>query len=104
MHTLRQLQNVVDYVETHLDTELTLDELARHVGFSTYHLCHLFSTYVGMPLAAYITKRRLYHAIYAASQRETLIDAALRYGFDTHAGFYKAFKREFGCAPSKFLK
>lgn len=33
-----------------------------------------------------------------------MIDIALLYGFDTHAGFYKAFRREFGCSPSKFLK
>ena len=31
-------------------------------------------------------------------------DIAFNFGFDTYAGFYKAFKREFGCSPSKFTK
>lgn len=35
---------------------------------------------------------------------EKLIDTALMYGFNTNAGFFKAFKREFGCSPTKFLK
>jgi AraC-like DNA-binding protein len=37
-------------------------------------------------------------------QREDLnaIDVALSYGFETHAGFFKAFKREFSCSPTKY--
>ena len=34
----------------------------------------------------------------------TKIDAALSYGFNTYAGFYRAFVREFGSTPSDFLK
>jgi hypothetical protein len=37
-------------------------------------------------------------------QGATKTDAALRFGFDTYAGFYKAFCREFGSTPSDFLK
>lgn len=33
-----------------------------------------------------------------------MIDVELRYGFETHAGFYKAFVREFGCTPTQYLK
>ena len=32
-----------------------------------------------------------------------MIDVALLYGFDTHGGFYKAFVREFGCTPARYL-
>jgi len=37
-------------------------------------------------------------------QGTTKIDAALLYGFDTYAGFYRAFCREFGATPSEFLQ
>ena len=37
-------------------------------------------------------------------QGSSKIDAALGYGFDTYAGFYRAFCREFGATPSAFLK
>lgn len=33
-----------------------------------------------------------------------MIDVALIYGFETHAGFYKAFVREFGCTPVQYQK
>ena len=52
----------------------------------------------------YILRRRLLHGVYAMKQGSTKIDAALLYGFDTYAGFYKAFCREFGSTPSEFLK
>lgn len=57
-----------------------------------------------MPVFAYITKRRLKHIIYQAQNKKNLADFALEYGFDTYAGFYKAFKREYGCSPQKYLK
>lgn len=104
MSTIELLQKAVDYIEENLKAELSISEIAKIVGFSNYHFCHLFSDIVGMPVVAYITKRRIQHAIYEVSQSGTMVDTALRYGFDTHAGFYKAFKREFGCSPSKFLK
>lgn len=104
MSTIQLLQKAVDYIEDNLKTELTINELASIASFSEYHFCHLFSSFVGMPVVAYVTKRRMHHAIFEISQSGKMIDTALMYGFDTHAGFYKAFKREFGCSPSKFLK
>ena len=52
----------------------------------------------------YILRRRLLHGVYAMQQGSSKIDAALAYGFDTYAGFYKAFCREFGSTPSEFLE
>lgn len=104
MSTIVLLQNALDYIEENLKTDISVAEVAEIAGFSTYHFCHLFSDFVGMPVAAYITKRRIYHAIYEIGQSGKMVEHALQYGFDTHAGFYKAFKREFGCSPSKFLK
>ena len=48
-----------------------------------------------MPVMQYIIRRRLLHGIYEMSQGDKKIDIALKYGFLTYAGFYKAFVREF---------
>lgn len=104
MTTLELLQKSIDYIEANLKCELLIPEIAAVSGFSTYHFCHLFSDLVGLPVAAYITKRRIYHAIYAIQTYGEMTQTAYLYGFDTHAGFYKAFKRHFGCSPSKYLK
>ena len=52
----------------------------------------------------YILRRKLLHGIYDISKGNQMIDVAMQYGFDTYAGFYKAFKRELGYTPSEFLK
>lgn len=104
MDTLDLLQQSVDFIEQRLDTELTLVEVAYSAGYSVYHYCRLFHEYMHAPVAAYITKRRLQYVLYAAKQGLALTDAAMLYGFDTHAGFYKACKREYGCSPSWLLR
>ncbi len=97
------IQRSMDYIESNLQTEICAEELAGQAGFSLYHYYRLFQAETGMPVMRYILRRRLRHAIYSISCGSLGVDAALRYGFDTYAGFYRAFQREFGCTPSAYL-
>ena len=98
------IQQSLDYIEDNLQTEITAVELAEMAGFSLFHYYRLFQQATGLPVMQYILRRRLLHGVYAMKQGSTKIDAALLYGFDTYAGFYKAFCREFGSTPSAFLE
>ena len=98
------IQDSLDYIETNIAAEVSAQELADRACFSLFHYYRLFQTATGMPVMQYILRRRLLHAIYAVRCGSSGIDAAMKYGFDTYAGFYKAFRREFGCTPSHFLK
>ena len=104
MDNRRIIQQSLDYIEDNLQTEITAAELAEMAGFSLFHYYRLFQQATGMPVMQYILRRRLLHGVYAMKQGSTKTDAALLYGFDTYAGFYKAFCREFGSSPSDFLK
>lgn len=101
-HRMR-IQQSLDYIEKNLQTEITAAELAEMAHFSLYHYYRLFQQATGLPVMQYILRRRLLHGIYAMKQGTGKTDAALAYGFDTYAGFYKAFCREFGDTPSDFL-
>ena len=98
------IQQSLDYIEENLQTEITATELAEMAHISLFHYYRLFQQATGLPVMQYILRRRLLHGIYAISKGSSKIDAALLYGFDTYAGFYKAFCREFGATPSAFLK
>ena len=98
------VQKSLDYIEENLKTEITAAELAEMAGFSLFHYYRLFQQATGLPVMQYILRRRLLHGVYAMKQGATKVDAALMFGFDTYAGFYKAFCREFGCTPSAFLQ
>ena len=97
------IQRSIDYIEKKLQTEITATELAEQAGFSLFHYYRIFQQATGLPVMQYILRRRLLHGAYAMKQGSSKTDAALAYGFDTYAGFYKAFCREFGSTPSAFL-
>ena len=97
------IQKSLDYIEDNLQAEITAAELAEQAGFSLFHYYRLFQQATGFPVMQYILRRRLLHGVYAIRQGSTKVDAAFRYGFDTYAGFYKAFCREFGATPSVFI-
>ena len=73
-------------------------------GFSLFHYYRLFQRATGLPVMRYILRRRLLHGVYAMKQGSSKVDAALAFGFDTYAGFYKAFCRELGSTPSDHLQ
>ena len=104
MDNRTMIQRSLDYIEDNLKTEIAATELADMAGFSLFHYYRLFQQATGLPVMQYILRRRLLHGIYAMKQGSSKIEAALAYGFDTYAGFYKAFCREFGTTPSEFLQ
>ncbi len=98
------IQRGLDYIEENLQTEITAGELAEMAHISLYHYYRLFQQATGLPVMQYILRRRLLHGVYAMQQGVSKTDAAFLYGFDTYAGFYKAFCREFGGTPAAFLE
>jgi len=97
------IKSGLDYIDQNLKTDITAEELANMAGYSVWHYSRLFARATGMPVAAYIGKRRLDRALREISGGRRAIDAALEYGFDTYAGFYKAFVRMYGGSPKKYL-
>ena len=98
-----RLQDTIDHIEGNLRTHLTTEELAARAGYSPYHFSRLFTAHMGMPLSAYILSRRLKRALYEIAGGYKAIDVVLEYGFETYAGFYKAFVREYGCSPKRYI-
>lgn len=98
------IQNVLDYIDENIKSEINNDDLCNIAGYSYIHLVRLFKLYLGATPNEYILKRRLLFAVYEMNGDLSKTDIAFEFGFDTYAGFYKAFKRELGCSPSKFTK
>lgn len=94
-------QKVIKYVDEHLQEDISLVELGKIVGYSPWHMYKLFKFYTGEPLFSYVRKRRLLIAA-QNMQDKNLLDVALNSGFETAAGFYKAFFKQFKCSPSEY--
>lgn len=97
------MQRIIDLIEETLDADISPQELADRAGYSLWHFLHLFREATGMPLSRWRMRRRLAHALWHISGGMRVTDAALRWGFDTRSGFFRAFRREYGCSPAVFI-
>jgi len=93
----------LDYIEQNLKTDIKTEELANMTGYSVTHYYRLFNKVTGLSVANYICKKRINHVLFEILSGRKAIDAVLEYGFDTYAGFYKAFVKMYGCSPMKYL-
>ena len=97
------IKSSLDYIEQNLKTNIKTEELANMTGYSVTHYYRLFNKATGLTVSNYITKKRINHALFEILSGRKAIDAVLEYGFDTYAGFYKAFIKMYGCSPMKYL-
>ncbi|HOJ48514.1 MAG TPA: GNAT family N-acetyltransferase [Bacillota bacterium] len=95
---------ILRYIEAHLKEEITASQIATNVGYSANHIYKLFKVYSPYPIMEYIRRMKLFHALSEMYTGRRLYDIALDYGYETPAGFYKAFKAVFGCTPSEYKK
>ncbi|MEG0386222.1 MAG: AraC family transcriptional regulator [Solibacillus sp.] len=102
MDTIITLQDILDYVDEHITDDISPDILAARAGYSTWHFCKVFQWGVGYSLMTYVRNRRLAFAAFELSSGRRILDISLEYGFDTHSGFSKAFRRHFGCSPGTY--
>ena len=102
MEWLTSIRAAIDYMENHLQEDISAQDVADHVYLSPFFLQKGFSLMTGYGIGEYIRNRRLYQA--AIDLRETkdkVIDIALRYCYQTPESFAKAFTRFHGVTPSQ---
>lgn len=99
------VQRMQDYIEAHLEQEITLSHLAKESLYSPWYSRRLFQTYTGSTPAVYIRRLRLSKsARRLKNERCRVIDAALDLGFGSVDGYQRAFYKEFGCNPGEYAK
>jgi len=94
------INQVLKYIEEHLEEQLTTAKLSQIAGYSEYHFMRMFKANMNVTVTEYIIKRRLIKASEDILSGEKIIDVAFKYGWQSHSGFTKAFVKEFDFAPS----
>lgn len=103
MSYLLQVQRGIDFIEAHLDEDLSLAAIARHARVSAWHFQRIFKGLTGDTLKAYIRARRLSRALDTLLRPDArTIDIALAAGFRSQAAFTRAFKAAFGTTPARY--
>jgi AraC family transcriptional regulator len=100
----QRFDRVFDYIDAHLNEDLTAELLCKIANFSKYHFIRQFSEYAGISVFGYIRLMRLKHASYRLvfNAHERIITIALDAGFENPESFSRAFKNTFGQTPTQF--
>ncbi|WP_245473607.1 helix-turn-helix domain-containing protein [Bradyrhizobium zhanjiangense] len=101
----RRLQRVLDYIETNLEGDLSLDLMASIACLSRYHFARAFKQAVGQSPHRYVSARRLDRAKALLMQGDrSLVDVALALSFSDQASFTRAFRQATGRAPGQYRR
>lgn len=101
---IKNLNDVIDYIEDNLSNDIKIEDVASHVGESDYHFRKVFQYISGMPLSEYIKKRKLAKANQDLVTGHSVTDTAFKYGYQSVDGFTRAFKSWSGYLPSEVYK
>lgn len=97
------LRRLSDFIEEHLDQDLTVKEVAKKVNYSEQHLNQIFKGYLSIKVGEYIQERKLSKASEELLKNNKVSYVARKYGY-TAEGFSNAFKKKFGMSPKKFAQ
>lgn len=95
-----QVEQLLKYINRNLSENLSIDQLAERFFFSKYHMMRKFKNETGYTIHNYITSKRLLMARSLISQGIPVMKAAQASGFRDYTTFVRAYKKQFGKAPS----
>lgn len=102
MEWLDSMNRALGYLEEHLDGEADIGEAAKLAYSSRFHFQRMFFMLCGTTVAEYVRNRRLSLAAQELAMGDCrVLDAALKYGYETPESFAKAFRRFHGVTPSE---
>ncbi|MFA6736764.1 MAG: helix-turn-helix domain-containing protein, partial [Saccharofermentanales bacterium] len=91
MDWITGMQNAIEYIEDNITEKFDYSEIAKKAYSSSFHFQRVFSIMCGYTIGEYIRNRRLTLAgNELANSNIKVIDAALKYGYDSSDSFAKA--------------
>ncbi len=91
-----------DYIESHFQDAVSLEEIASISHLSAFHLIRVFQQEVGLCPHAYLTQVRVERARALILRGWTLASAAAETGFTDQSHLTRHFKRILGITPGQY--
>jgi len=99
------IQKLLRYIGSHFCENISLDMVAKNLGFSKFHISRLFNHKIGEQFNDYVNKLRVNMAQSLLTGTDQSISTiALECGFDSIRNFNRVFKTYSNTTPSSFRK
>jgi len=100
----QMIEDVIDFINDHLDEPLRIDDLAEHFYLSKFHLSRQFSRQTGTTIHRYILQKKLILAKELILQHLSITDVYQQCGFGDYSNFFRAFRHEYSMTPKQFYE
>lgn len=106
MNHIELLASALEYMENHLDEDISTEDVARNCYCSKSTLEKLFRCINHITVHDYLVRRRMMKAARLMHDEpdRNLLDIALQYGYSSNEAFTRAFKQVWNCKPSELRK
>ncbi len=102
--TMVRMEEILEYLITHLDEELDIDKIAEVFDYNSRYFARIFREYFGVPFHKYVVRLRLRQSAQIILWKRTIKGHWTEFGYMNKSSFSKAFRQEFGKSPEHFLK
>lgn len=105
MNYYDRIQNSIEYIESNLENCIDLSIVAKKAYMSLSNFYRIFFALTGHSVKEYIRKRRINLVIHdIIAKKSTIMNIAIKYGFESSDAFSRSFKQIVGCNPSMFIE
>ena len=95
-------QNLVGYISSNPDGELTLDALAKRCFYNPSYFSRVFKQKFGLSVTEYVRERRMEKAKSLLQNTNKTVDVIMEeVGYSDRSAFYHAFSKSFDCTPTQ---
>lgn len=100
-----EITEVMDYVMTYLNKDISLKSAANHVSLSESYLSHLFKREMNESFSDYLQKKRVERAKkLLAKTSESVTSIARECGYEEYSYFCRVFKKSTGQTPNEYRR
>lgn len=93
------------YIEQNICNDITIEKIEENMYYSQKQLNRIFSLITGTTLGEYLRWYRLSRTIYDLQYTElSLLDIAIKFGYNSQDGYVRAFRKTFEVSPAEFRK
>lgn len=100
---VQKFNTLMDYIDEHYMEDLSLETIAKSIGFSKFHFSRLFKQYTNFTFCDYLCYRRIKVAEELLAEPDlSITEIALQAGFPSISTFNRLFKQRKNCTPSEY--